>query len=41
MSVLTAVTAQNTMGVQAVHPIPPEFIAKQIDSDARILVLMH
>ncbi len=34
MSVLTAVTAQNTMGVQAVHPIPPEFIAKQIDSVA-------
>lgn len=34
MSVLTAVTAQNTLGVQGVHPIPPEFIAKQIDSVA-------
>jgi hydroxymethylpyrimidine/phosphomethylpyrimidine kinase len=32
MSVLTAVTAQNTRGVQGVHPIPPEFIAQQIDA---------
>ncbi len=34
MSVITAVTAQNTMGVQGVHPIPPEFIANQMDSVA-------
>jgi len=31
-SVLTAVTAQNTLGVQGVYAIPPAFIAKQIDS---------
>ena len=35
MSVLTAVTAQNTMGVQGVHPIPADFVAKQIDSIAQ------
>jgi hydroxymethylpyrimidine kinase/phosphomethylpyrimidine kinase len=32
MSVLTALTAQNSMGVQAIHPVPPEFIAQQLDS---------
>ncbi len=32
MSVLTALTAQNTIGVQGVFEIPPDFIAKQIDS---------
>lgn len=32
MSVLTALTAQNTIGVQGVFEIPTEFIAKQIDS---------
>ncbi len=31
-SVLTAVTAQNTQGVSAVHEIPDSIIAKQIDS---------
>jgi len=31
-SVITAVTAQNTLGVQGVHDIPPEFVALQIDS---------
>ena len=31
-SVLTALTAQNTTGVQAVHAIPPEFVAAQIAS---------
>ena len=31
-SVLTALTAQNTMGVQSVHEVPPEFIAAQIDA---------
>lgn len=32
MSVITALTAQNTFGVQDVYPISPEFIEKQIDS---------
>jgi hydroxymethylpyrimidine/phosphomethylpyrimidine kinase len=32
MSVLTAVTAQNSLGVQGVHNLPPEFVARQIDS---------
>ena len=31
-SVLTAVTAQNTLGVQAVVELPPEFVAQQFDS---------
>jgi hydroxymethylpyrimidine/phosphomethylpyrimidine kinase len=31
-SVLTALTAQNTMGVQSVHEVPAEFIAAQIDA---------
>ena len=30
MSAVTAVTAQNTQGVFAVHPLPPEFVAQQI-----------
>lgn len=34
MSVITALTAQNTVGVQGVYEIPPEFIALQIDSIA-------
>jgi hydroxymethylpyrimidine/phosphomethylpyrimidine kinase len=37
MSVITAVTAQNTMGVQGVQPISPEFVGKQIDSIAEDL----
>lgn len=32
MSVLTALTAQNTRGVQAIFEVPPAFVAKQIDS---------
>ncbi|WP_157670567.1 bifunctional hydroxymethylpyrimidine kinase/phosphomethylpyrimidine kinase [Chitinibacter sp. GC72] len=39
MSVLTALTAQNTQGVSAVHPVPPDFIAAQCDavfSDIRV-----
>jgi hydroxymethylpyrimidine/phosphomethylpyrimidine kinase len=32
MSVLTAVTAQNSLGVQGVFNLPPEFVARQIDS---------
>ena len=31
-SVLTALTAQNTTGVQGVHAVPPEFVAAQIRS---------
>jgi hydroxymethylpyrimidine/phosphomethylpyrimidine kinase len=32
MSVLTALTAQNTMGVQAIHEVPPRFVEAQIES---------
>src|SRR5687767_11251401 len=32
MSVLTAVTAQNSVGVTGVHNLPPEFVALQIDA---------
>jgi|Deesub1362A_J573_1020465.scaffolds.fasta_scaffold00224_9 hydroxymethylpyrimidine/phosphomethylpyrimidine kinase len=32
MSVLTALTAQNTVGVQGVHPVPPDFVRLQMDS---------
>ncbi len=32
MSVLTAITAQNTVGVQGAFELPPEFVALQIDS---------
>src|SRR3972149_847053 len=31
-SALTAVTAQNTLGVAAVHELPPEIVAAQIDA---------
>ena len=31
-AVITAVTAQNTVGVQGVYPIPAEFVAQQLDS---------
>ena len=30
MAVLTALTAQNTQGVSAVHTLPPDFVAEQI-----------
>ncbi|MBD3729656.1 MAG: bifunctional hydroxymethylpyrimidine kinase/phosphomethylpyrimidine kinase [Sphingomonadales bacterium] len=32
MSAITAVTAQNTLGVQGVELLPPEFVAQQVDS---------
>jgi hydroxymethylpyrimidine/phosphomethylpyrimidine kinase len=32
LSVLTAITAQNTLGVQAVHRLPPKFISQQLES---------
>jgi hydroxymethylpyrimidine/phosphomethylpyrimidine kinase len=31
-SVLTAITAQNTLGVTAVHEVPPDVVAAQIDA---------
>jgi hydroxymethylpyrimidine/phosphomethylpyrimidine kinase len=31
-SVITALTAQNTRGVQGIHDVPPAFVARQIDS---------
>ena len=31
-SVLTALTAQNTLGVQAVHAVPAAFVVRQLDS---------
>jgi hydroxymethylpyrimidine/phosphomethylpyrimidine kinase len=31
-SVVTAVTAQNTREVRAIHAVPPEFVAQQIDT---------
>ncbi|KAF9228850.1 hypothetical protein BS17DRAFT_691780 [Gyrodon lividus] len=31
-SVVTALTAQNTTGVQAIHGVPPDFVAQQIKS---------
>ena len=32
MSALTALTAQNTSAVVAVHDVPPEFVSAQIDA---------
>jgi len=32
MSVITALTAQNTVSVTGIHPVPPEFIALQMDA---------
>lgn len=32
LSVITAVTAQNTQGVQSIHPVPQKFILAQLDS---------
>ena len=32
MSVVTAVTAQNTVGVEAIHEIPPQVVRAQIDA---------
>jgi len=31
-SVITALTAQNSLGVSGIHPVPPEFVAAQIDA---------
>ncbi len=32
MSAITAITAQNTVGVRAIHEVPPEIVAAQIDA---------
>ena len=32
LSVITSVTAQNTLGVQGIHDLPPEFVELQLDS---------
>ncbi|GMU65919.1 MAG: hydroxymethylpyrimidine/phosphomethylpyrimidine kinase [Acidobacteriota bacterium] len=32
MTAITALTAQNTLGVRAIHAVPPEFVAAQIDA---------
>ena len=32
MSVITAVTAQNTLGIQGIREIPPEFVQRQFES---------
>lgn len=34
MTAITAITAQNTLGVQGVHPVPTDMVLKQIDSVA-------
>ncbi|MEW6333262.1 MAG: bifunctional hydroxymethylpyrimidine kinase/phosphomethylpyrimidine kinase [Thermodesulfobacteriota bacterium] len=34
MSVVTALTAQNTLGVQGIHDVPPDFVAAQFDAVA-------
>ncbi|MFD0936695.1 bifunctional hydroxymethylpyrimidine kinase/phosphomethylpyrimidine kinase, partial [Methylobacterium trifolii] len=31
-SVVTALTAQNTLGVQAIHDVPADFVARQLES---------
>lgn len=31
-SVITALTAQNTIGVQGIHDVPPDFVLKQMES---------
>ena len=37
MTAITAVTAQNSLGVDAVHPVPAEIVLAQIDSVVRDL----
>jgi len=32
MSVLTSITAQNTLGVQGIHDLPPEFVEQELES---------
>ena len=32
MTAITALTAQNTLGVRAIHPVPPDMLRQQIDA---------
>jgi hydroxymethylpyrimidine/phosphomethylpyrimidine kinase len=32
MTAITAITAQNTLGVRAIHPLPPALLSQQIDA---------
>ena len=32
MTAITAITAQNTLGVQAVHPVPTDMVLAQMES---------
>lgn len=48
MSAIAALTAQNTVGVSGIYPVPPEFVARQIDavlsdigSDAVKIGMLH
>ncbi|PJA48192.1 MAG: bifunctional hydroxymethylpyrimidine kinase/phosphomethylpyrimidine kinase, partial [Syntrophobacterales bacterium CG_4_9_14_3_um_filter_49_8] len=34
MSVITALTAQNTLGIQDIHEVSPEFVKRQFDAVA-------
>src|SRR3954470_3080366 len=34
MTAITAITAQNTVAVEAVHPVPPETIVAQVEAVA-------
>ncbi len=38
-SVITSVTAQNSVGVQGVHDLPPEFVGRQVDSVLEDIVI--
>jgi len=38
-SVITALTVQNTLGVTGVHPVPPHFVAAQLDAVASDLAV--
>ena len=37
-SIVTAVTAQSTQGVSAIHDVPPHVIAAQIDAEVRLII---
>ena len=40
MTAVTAVTAQNTQGVTAIHPVPAEMVLAQIDAASATLASM-
>ena len=40
-TVITALTAQNSVGVQAVHAVPPSFVAAQISSGVMRLAVFR